>query len=117
MYKVYTHSYAVVRMLPPRISTPPRERAWLMQGLIFYQIHNATAEILKPFRRQRLSEEICVVLLRVDQWHYDLLCLYHVPDVEMSPLNMLGPVMMFWIIGQIPRCFAVCSQNGRRRRQ
>ena len=117
MYRAHTHSYAVVRMLPPRISTPPRERAWLMERLILYQIHDATAEILEPLWRQRLSEKIRVVLLRVDQRHYDFLCLYHVPYVEMSPLNMLGPVMMFWIIGQIPRCFAVCSQNGRRRRQ
>ena len=61
----------------------------MVAGLDVCKVHNLAAQKLKPLGRQGFSEEIRVVVVRVDQWYDNLLGLDHVSDEEVLARDVL----------------------------
>ena len=77
------------------------------------QIHDFSSQHLKPLGWKRLGEEVCVVVLCANERHHDLLRLDHIAYEEVSPCDMLRPIVMFRVVGKISRRLIVSRQHGR----
>ena len=93
---------------PPAFKRPPANDRASVCGMAVLKIHNLPAQQLKPFRRERLREEVRVVIVRVNQRHDDFLGIDHVPNEEVPPLDMFRSIMVLGIVGQVPGRLVIC---------
>jgi len=66
-----------------------------------YYVHNQIAELEEVPGRQRLGEEVGEIVRRLDVGHPDLERLDHLANKKMAPLDVLGPLVVLWVVGQI----------------
>ena len=85
----------VERILTPSHSDAPSRSS---VGSFIAQVHNLATKKFKSLRRQGLSKEVSVVIMRVNEGHQDLLRLHHVSDEEVPTLHVLGAIMMLRVI-------------------
>ena len=77
------------------------------------QIHDFSSQHLKPLGWKRLGKEVSVVVLRANERHHDFLRLDHIAYEEVSPCDMLGPIVMLRVVRKISRRLIVSRQHGR----
>ena len=66
-----------------------------------FPVHDLVAQRKESFGGQRFSEEISKILIGLDIRHDEFTVFHHLPDKEMSPIDMFSPGVMFRVIGKI----------------
>ena len=67
-------------------------------GSFTAQVHNLATKKFESLRWQRLSKEVSVVIMRINEGHHDLLRLHHVSNEEVPTLHVLGAIVMLRVI-------------------
>ena len=62
----------------------------------------------------KISEEVRDVVLCRHKWHFDFKVFNLISNEEMTTLDMFHPIMVFWIISDIPRTLAVRGETSWR---
>ena len=59
------------------------------------------SKVHKVFKGQRLSQNVCYLLINTNVLQFDDTSLDHVSDKVIFQLNMLGPVMEDWVLREL----------------
>ena len=70
-------------------------------------VHDDVAQLEKRFGRKRFCKEIRQVVRGVDVLYLYDMVFNELAYVEMTPVNVLGPVVEFRIVGEIYSCCVV----------
>ena len=62
------------------------------------QVHDFIADREEFLRRKRFREEVREVLVRLYIWDYKFTIFNHLPNIEVSTIDVLGTRMMFRIL-------------------
>ena len=102
-----------MRTPPHNFSAPPANEGCGIRSEVRAQVHDFSAQHFIPLGWKRLGEEIRVVVLCADEWHHDLLSFDHITYEEVSSGDVFRTIMMFRVVGKVPRRLIVSIQHGR----
>ena len=98
----------------PAIQEPPMLQARVGTGTAGNtasfprEIHDFSSETRKQIGGQRLRKEVRQVIRRPDERDNDTSFLHQLADEEVTPRDVLRPIVVLWIVGQVAR--SLCSQ-------